>query len=271
MRPTIHLFVCLLAVVMIACSSSGRSGPSASASASASATSPDTPAQMAAEGFKMWTAKGYAMAVNRFSAACNAGDVSGCAGLGMGYVWGHGGLEKDYKKGFDLIDPACTKGVLRACAVLGQIYRNAWGVETDLAKAKSLWQKACDGGEPRGCYFIGLESVSTKGPPEWHDEELGRKMLQKACDGGFKDGCDDLATLGRAAATDKLREKVKRKYSGDEPDRECTGKGLPPFRWDYEGGTYAEDEQVAKADGCTKLHQTIELQVYCCPKRPNVF
>lgn len=66
-----------------------------------------------------------------------------------------------------------------------------------------------------------------------------------------------------------LRQKVTRKYDGTEPDTECTGKGLPPYRWDYGGGTFAENQEVASADGCRKLHQTVEIQVYCCPKKPN--
>ncbi len=62
--------------------------------------------------------------------------------------------------------------------------------------------------------------------------------------------------------------KVRRRYWDEETDSECTGKGLPPYRWDYEGGTWAEDEEVAKADGCTKLHSVKQLQTYCCPKAP---
>lgn len=75
----------------------------------------------------------------------------------------------------------------------------------------------------------------------------------------------------RAERVKRLRSKVKKKYWDEEPDGECTGKGLPPYRWDYEGGTYAEDEEVARADGCRKLHRTVELQTYCCPTKPSTF
>lgn len=66
-----------------------------------------------------------------------------------------------------------------------------------------------------------------------------------------------------------LKQKMTKKYSDRDPDSECTGKGLPPYRWDYGGGTFAENQEVAEADGCRKLHQTVEIQVYCCPQRPN--
>jgi hypothetical protein len=48
----------------------------------------------------------------------------------------------------------------------------------------------------------------------------------------------------------------------------CTGKGYPKYKREYEGGTYAEDQQVATADGCVKLYKTEELQTYCCPTVP---
>lgn len=68
-----------------------------------------------------------------------------------------------------------------------------------------------------------------------------------------------------------LKQKVTKKYYDKDPDSECTGKGLPAYRWDYAGGTFAEDQEVAEADGCRKLHQTVELQVYCCPKKPGAW
>ena len=64
---------------------------------------------------------------------------------------------------------------------------------------------------------------------------------------------------------------MKRKYWDEDPDGQCTGKGLPPYRWDYEGGTYAEDAEVAAADGCKKLHTAVEIQTYCCPQKPLSF
>lgn len=86
---------------------------------------------------------------------------------------------------------------------------------------------------------------------------------------------DEAAAKAAAEAQAKrvamLKAKVKKKFWGAHVDGECTGKGLPPYKWDYEGGTFAEDGEVALADGCTKLHQSIEIQTYCCPQQPLAF
>lgn len=85
---------------------------------------------------------------------------------------------------------------------------------------------------------------------------------------------EEAATAAREAEARRvatLRQKVTRKYDGTEPDSECTGKGFQPYRWDYSGGTFAENQEVASADGCRKLHQTVEIQVYCCPKKPGAW
>lgn len=80
---------------------------------------------------------------------------------------------------------------------------------------------------------------------------------------------DAARAKAQAEALAALRQKITKKYWANKPDGECTGKGLPPYRWDYEGGTYAEDQTVAEAEGCVKLHQTVELQTYCCPDAPQ--
>jgi hypothetical protein len=77
---------------------------------------------------------------------------------------------------------------------------------------------------------------------------------------------DDGARVAKAAS---LKSKVRVKSWGAEPDAECSGKGLPPFRKSYEGGTFEEDELVALADGCAHLFQrrgNMNDSVFCCPR-----
>ncbi|WP_437839267.1 hypothetical protein [Sorangium sp. So ce1153] len=73
----------------------------------------------------------------------------------------------------------------------------------------------------------------------------------------------------RAAKAASLKSKVRVKSWGAEPDAECSGMGLPPFRKSYEGGTFEEDELVAEADGCAHLFQrrnNMNDSVFCCPR-----
>jgi len=179
-----------------------------------------------------------------------------------------GGGSKDYARALSLLTPACDKGVMRACATIGQMRYFAWGVPKDIDGARTLWQKSCDGGEPRGCYFLGLMYRAPDGPPSWHDEAGGERLYRQACDGGFKGACEEVAKIDRTKRIETLKEKVKKKYLDTEPDGLCTGKGLPPYRWDYEGGTYAEDEEVARAEECVPAFKEANVS-FCCPKKPS--
>jgi hypothetical protein len=98
--------------------------------------------------------------------------------------------------------------------------------------------------------------------------------MRPAIDKANKEKAEAEAAAAKAAEAARLQRlatlkaKVKKKYYDDEPDSECTGKGLPAYRWGYEGGTFAEDQEVAEADRCVKLTYSPELQVYCCPQKP---
>jgi hypothetical protein len=255
-----------------------RSQPAASGSAS---VSPDImqldPEQAGIEGFKAYDGKprDEARAVRFWKQSCDGGSQLGCTGIGFTKMWGLAGTPKDYPKALEHLEAGCTAGVMRACALVGQMALNGWGGPKDLPRARTRWEKACSGGEPRGCYFLGIARRAKDVPADWYDPELGRALLDKACAANYADACEEVAAIQRqvdqAKEVEGLRRKVKRKYWSEEPDGQCTGKGFPPYRWDYEGGTFAEDEKVAKADGCTKLYQTQEIQTYCCPTRPVTY
>ena len=75
----------------------------------------------------------------------------------------------------------------------------------------------------------------------------------------------------RADAIRALRRRVSAKYWGFDPDGNCQAEGKPPFRKDYEGGTYDENETVALGDGCVHLFQAHMTHspndnTFCCPK-----
>ncbi len=75
----------------------------------------------------------------------------------------------------------------------------------------------------------------------------------------------------RAEAARALRQKVSAKYWGFEPDDQCQSDGKPPFRKDYGGGTYRENETVALAEGCVHLFQPHSMpgpndNTFCCPR-----
>jgi len=81
-----------------------------------------------------------------------------------------------------------------------------------------------------------------------------------------------LEAESRKASLFLAARKVKVESWGTEPDGMCAAKGLPPFKKSYEGGTIAEDEMVAVADGCQRLFErrggdpTPNDMIFCCPR-----
>ena len=58
---------------------------------------------------------------------------------------------KEYDKAFESFKKACDSGNMRGCFNLGIMYEEGNGVEKDFSKAAELFKKACDGGEMLGC------------------------------------------------------------------------------------------------------------------------
>jgi len=48
----------------------------------------------------------------------------------------------------------CNEGSADSCSNLGALYREGKVVAKDLARAVTLFNKACDGGSPRGCFRL---------------------------------------------------------------------------------------------------------------------
>ena len=63
---------------------------------------------------------------------------------------------KEYDKAAELFKKACDGGNMRGCYNLGVMYTNGDGVEKDFSKAAELFKKACDGGEMDGCRNLGV-------------------------------------------------------------------------------------------------------------------
>lgn len=73
--------------------------------------------------------------------------------------------------------------------------------------------------------------------------------------------------VARAKAVAEAKRVVRRKtWNFGERNSQCTAEGRPPYRFDYEGGTYQQNELVATADGCVHLFQSqYNANIYCCP------
>ncbi len=59
-------------------------------------------------------------------------------------------------------DKECMKNNAESCYKLGFLYASGDGVKQDNAKAKELYQKACDGGSAEGCVSLEMLNSANK-------------------------------------------------------------------------------------------------------------
>jgi TPR repeat protein len=78
---------------------------------------------------------------------------------------------------------------MRGCNYLGYMYAQGLGGTRDTGQARTIWQKACDGGNFSSCASLGTLYQ------EDNDSGNARKYFQKACDGGLSQGCTLLQDL----------------------------------------------------------------------------
>lgn len=95
------------------------------------------------------------------------------------------------------------------------------------------------------------------------------KMAREATEAKAAEESAKAATEARAARAKELRSRIQIKWVSADPSGDCAGRGLPPYWWQYTGGTYAEDAELAQADGCvTKTNFRGQDTDFCCPQRP---
>ncbi|HEY4180822.1 MAG TPA: tetratricopeptide repeat protein [Kofleriaceae bacterium] len=87
-----------------------------------------------------------------FRRACyGGGEYEGCAWLGTLYAEGKGGMSVSPKIAAKFFEKGCKEGSARACTGLGELYKSGKGVTKDDAKAKQLFEQACNAGDDAAC------------------------------------------------------------------------------------------------------------------------
>ncbi|MEW5738451.1 MAG: hypothetical protein AB1938_05965 [Myxococcota bacterium] len=112
---------------------------------------------------------------------CSPARVSGCFGLGMAKLRGHGG-DVDVEGALKDFQTGCAGGSARSCRAAGQALLSGKGAEPNPEEAKKLLTLACDGWDAEGCALLG-EANGGKKTPE------GKALRQKACRQGYGPAC----------------------------------------------------------------------------------
>ena len=147
---------------------------------------------------------------------CDAGEAKACVDLSVRYFGGVA-VSRDQKRGeqlwaraFHLADSTCTTGDLGGCALAGKAYGTGRGAPQDLARAKTLEERACAGGNADGCFNIGFASLFGMIGIE-RDTIRAAQLLEATCAGGHSNACFQLGwnyEFGRTVPRDYKRAAV---------------------------------------------------------------
>ena len=66
------------------------------------------------------------------------------------YYYGQG-IEKDYKKSFNLYEGLCERGIYSMCPILSHFYTDGVGMKQDIKKGKEILEKLCYDKYNDGC------------------------------------------------------------------------------------------------------------------------
>jgi TPR repeat protein len=101
-----------------------------------------------------------------------------------------------YSLGGLLRNFACTRGEGESCFALARTYYLGRGVATDYSRAASLYSRACDAGNSKGCGWLGamyegqgLAKDAARAAAMYSREVA---LLSKACDAGDPSSCNDI-------------------------------------------------------------------------------
>lgn len=122
-------------------------------------------------------------------AGCESGDVRACGGLGRSLVRAARDM-RDVERGLVLLEGACGRDDLAACAALGDWYR-VQDDDRDHARATALLTRACDGNAGEGCRALGELAVDQR---DWPGALL---LFDRACELSDAEGCEKAGVFGR--------------------------------------------------------------------------
>ena len=114
------------------------------------------------------------------------------------------------------VEAACDSGDLAGCAALGRAYRDGAGRPQNRPVAELLFRQACDGAEAAGCLALGeqLHKLDDKGA-----QEEALIALRRGCTLGAREACDQVERISAdTAARAADRHRLDRECRDGEVD-----------------------------------------------------
>lgn len=100
---------------------------------------------------------------------------------------------RDYAAAAPYCRAAADRGNSQAQRMLAGLYKMGSGVPMNQARARALYDQACNGGDRHGCFYLGMMLIQAEGGPR--NLVRGRSLLEQACSGGTAGACYTLGVM----------------------------------------------------------------------------
>lgn len=127
---------------------------------------------------------------------CAQKNMVGCFNLGVMYMKGMLGAQKDASKALEYFTKACDGGDIDGCLNAGKYFEDGEEITKDLHLAVTFYTKACDAGEAYGCmilanlYHHGKDTLVK-------DHKKAAYYYKKVCEEGYSGGCKQYDKIRR--------------------------------------------------------------------------
>ncbi|HEU5059331.1 MAG TPA: tetratricopeptide repeat protein, partial [Kofleriaceae bacterium] len=176
--------------------------------------------------------------------ACPGGEALGCARLAERYERGDG-VERDVERAVTLYERACRRELWTACTILGWLLEGGRGVPRDAQRASAVYQLACAGGEGVACSNLGLFYRDGEGVER--SARRAATLFTRSCQLGHGTGCLHLAAVLETGetrdATSALFFRLKACLAGHKAT--CAALRRPPRS--QRGGAGGREKRAAEA------------------------
>lgn len=99
---------------------------------------------------------------------------------------------QDFATAFDFFKKACDSGNPAGCFALGTMYVNGIGIQNDLQKAERYYELGCAGGDPTACSAL-ASIYDKKRDASLDDKQKALELYLTGCAGGDLIACNNVA------------------------------------------------------------------------------
>ena len=111
------------------------------------------------------------------------------------YYYGQG-VEKDYKKSFNLYEGLCNRDIYDMCAILSHFYTDGVGMKQNIKKGKEILEALCYDEYPEGCGNLAALYESDKYGMK--DDKKATELYTMACKHNPKGpACDKIGGMSK--------------------------------------------------------------------------